>query len=88
MCVAFPTIASDREVERAQADQGSEPGQGLAAVADHTAGKRVEPVVRVVDQKTPVVPLHADTLANPDKLVASLRSLLAIALSPSGRGPA
>jgi hypothetical protein len=30
-------------------------------------------VVRVVDQKTAVVPLHADTLADPDKLVASLQ---------------
>jgi hypothetical protein len=27
-------------------------------------------VVRVVDQKTVVVPLHADTLADPDKLSA------------------
>jgi len=33
-------------------------------------------VVRVVDQKTAVVPLHADTLADPDKLLASVRSLL------------
>jgi transcription-repair coupling factor (superfamily II helicase) len=33
-------------------------------------------VVRVVDQKTAVVPLHADTLADPNKLLASVRSLL------------
>ena len=33
-------------------------------------------VVRVVDQKTAVVPLHADTLADPTKLLASVRSLL------------
>jgi hypothetical protein len=33
-------------------------------------------VVRVVDQKTAVVPLHADTLADPVKLLASVRSLL------------
>ena len=44
-------------------------------------------VVRVVDQKTAVVPLHADTLADPDKLLASLRSLFALSPSPSGRGP-
>ena len=35
-------------------------------------------VVRIVDQKTAVVPLHADTLSDPDKLVASVRSLLAL----------
>jgi transcription-repair coupling factor (superfamily II helicase) len=35
-------------------------------------------VVRIVDQKTAVAPLHADTLADPDKLVASVRSLLAL----------
>ncbi|MFM7783873.1 MAG: TRCF domain-containing protein, partial [Gammaproteobacteria bacterium] len=35
-------------------------------------------VVRVVDQKTVVVPLHADTLAHPDRLLTSLRSLLAL----------
>jgi hypothetical protein len=33
-------------------------------------------VVRVVDQKTAVVPLHADTLADPNKLLASVRSLV------------
>jgi transcription-repair coupling factor (superfamily II helicase) len=44
-------------------------------------------VVRVVDQKTAVVPLHADTLADPDKLVASLRSLLALAPARDGKGP-
>jgi transcription-repair coupling factor (superfamily II helicase) len=33
-------------------------------------------VVRVVDQKTAVLPLHADTLADPNKLLASVRSLL------------
>jgi transcription-repair coupling factor (superfamily II helicase) len=33
-------------------------------------------VVRVVDQKTAVVPLHADTLADPNKLLASIRSLV------------
>jgi transcription-repair coupling factor (superfamily II helicase) len=33
-------------------------------------------VVRVVDQKTVVVPLRADTLADPNKLLASVRSLL------------
>ena len=36
-------------------------------------------VVRVVDQKTAVVPLHADTLADPHKLLASVRSLLELA---------
>jgi len=36
-------------------------------------------VVRVVDQKTAVVPLHADTLADPDKLLASVRSLVDLA---------
>jgi len=36
-------------------------------------------VVRVVDQKTAVVPLHADTLADPNKLLASVRSLLDLA---------
>jgi len=36
-------------------------------------------VVRVVDQKTAVVPLHADTLADPNKLLASIRSLLDLA---------
>ena len=30
-------------------------------------------VVRVVDQKTAVVPLHTDTLADPNKLLASVR---------------
>jgi transcription-repair coupling factor (superfamily II helicase) len=44
-------------------------------------------VLRVVDQKTAVVPLHADTLADPDKLVASLRSLLALAAARDGKGP-
>jgi len=33
-------------------------------------------VVRAVDQKTAVVPLHADTLADPNKLLASVRSLV------------
>ena len=33
-------------------------------------------VVRVVDQKTAVLPLHDDTLADPNKLLASIRSLL------------
>ena len=33
-------------------------------------------VMRVVDQKTAVAPLHADTLADPNKLLASVRSLL------------
>jgi len=33
-------------------------------------------VVRVVDQKTVVVPLRAETLADPHKLLASVRSLL------------
>jgi Transcription-repair coupling factor (superfamily II helicase) len=33
-------------------------------------------VMRVVDQKTAVVPLHADTLADPNKLLASVRSLI------------
>jgi hypothetical protein len=33
-------------------------------------------VVRVVDQKTAVVPLHADTLADPHKLLASILSLV------------
>jgi transcription-repair coupling factor (superfamily II helicase) len=36
-------------------------------------------VVRVVDQKTAVVPLHADTLADPHKLLASIRSLVELA---------
>ena len=36
-------------------------------------------VVRVVDQKTAVVPLHADTLADPNKLLASIRSLVDLA---------
>jgi transcription-repair coupling factor (superfamily II helicase) len=36
-------------------------------------------VVRVVDQKTAVVPLHADTLADPHKLLASVRSLVDLA---------
>ena len=36
-------------------------------------------VVRVVDQKTAVVPLHADTLADPAKLLASVRSLVDLA---------
>jgi len=33
-------------------------------------------VVRVVDQKTAVVPLHADTLADSDKLLESIRGLV------------
>ena len=33
-------------------------------------------VVRIVDQKTAVAPLHADTLGDPNKLLASVRSLL------------
>ena len=33
----------------------------------------------VVDQKTAVVPLHADTLADPNKLLASIRSLVDLA---------
>jgi transcription-repair coupling factor (superfamily II helicase) len=41
----------------------------------HAAAKKNR-VVRVVDQKTAVVPLHADTLADPHKLLASVRSLL------------
>jgi transcription-repair coupling factor (superfamily II helicase) len=36
-------------------------------------------VVRVVDQKTVVVPLRAETLAEPNKLLASVRSLLELA---------
>jgi transcription-repair coupling factor (superfamily II helicase) len=35
-------------------------------------------VVRIVDQKTAVVPLHPDTLGDPDKLLASVRSLLSL----------
>ena len=38
-------------------------------------------VVRIVDQKTAVVPLHADTLADPNKLLASVRSLLELGCS-------
>ncbi|MFM9009610.1 MAG: hypothetical protein ACKON8_01700 [Planctomycetota bacterium] len=34
-----------------------------------------------------VAPLHADTLADADRLVANLRSLLALAPAPTGRGP-
>lgn len=41
-----------------------------AAVAETAA------LVRIVDQKIAVVPLHADTLADPNKLLASARSLL------------
>ena len=33
-------------------------------------------VVRLVDQKTAVLPLHEDTLGDPNKLLASVRSLL------------
>ncbi|MFM1905017.1 MAG: hypothetical protein RLZZ440_2917 [Planctomycetota bacterium] len=33
-------------------------------------------VVRLVDQKTAVMPLQPDTLADPNKLLASVRSLL------------
>jgi transcription-repair coupling factor (superfamily II helicase) len=36
-------------------------------------------VMRVVDQKTAVAPLHADTLADPNKLLASVRSLVDLA---------
>ncbi len=36
-------------------------------------------VVRVVDQKTAVVTLHADTLSDPNKLLASIRSLVDLA---------
>jgi transcription-repair coupling factor (superfamily II helicase) len=36
-------------------------------------------VVRIVDQKTAVAPLQADTLGDPNKLLASVRSLLALA---------
>ena len=36
-------------------------------------------VVRVVDQKTAVVPLRPETLADPTKLLASIRSLLELA---------
>jgi transcription-repair coupling factor (superfamily II helicase) len=36
-------------------------------------------VVRVVDQKTVVVPLRSETLADPHKLLASVRSLLELA---------
>ena len=36
-------------------------------------------VVRVVDQKTVVVPLRPETLADPDKLLASVRSLVELA---------
>jgi transcription-repair coupling factor (superfamily II helicase) len=46
-------------------------------------------VVRVVDQKTAVVPLHADTLADPIKLLAAVRSLLELTPSrePLARTP-
>jgi transcription-repair coupling factor (superfamily II helicase) len=36
-------------------------------------------VVRLVDQKTAVVPLRAETLTDPDRLLASVRSLLELA---------
>jgi hypothetical protein len=35
--------------------------------------------VRVVDQKTVVVPLRSETLADANKLLASVRSLLELA---------
>ncbi|MFM8290763.1 MAG: hypothetical protein ACKOC4_03565, partial [Planctomycetia bacterium] len=35
--------------------------------------------VRIVDQKTVVVPLRAETLADPQNLLASMRSLLELA---------
>ena len=43
-----------------------------------TAAMKKGRTVRIVDQKTAVVPLHADTLAEPNKLLASVRSLVAL----------
>ena len=43
-----------------------------------TAATKKGRTVRIVDQKTAVVPLHADTLAEPNKLLASVRSLVAL----------
>jgi transcription-repair coupling factor (superfamily II helicase) len=50
---------------------GHHDGEALERLRQAAAKKNR--VVRVVDQKTAVVPLHADTLADPDKLVASLQ---------------
>jgi len=44
-------------------------------------------VVRVVDQKTAVVPLHADTLADANKLLASVRSLIEPDINSIPPGP-
>jgi transcription-repair coupling factor (superfamily II helicase) len=46
---------------------------GMVVIGHHDREALEKRVVRVVDQKTAVVPLHADTLADPDKLVASLQ---------------
>ena len=43
-----------------------------------TAAMKKGRTVRIVDQKTAVVPLHADTLAEPNKLLASVRSLVSL----------
>ena len=43
-----------------------------------TAATKKGRTLRIVDQKTAVVPLHADTLAEPNKLLASVRSLVAL----------
>jgi hypothetical protein len=67
--VATPRARSHREAEGFYHDR--------AAIEKlRQAAAKKGRVVRVVDQKTAVLPLHDDTLADPNKLLASVRSLL------------
>jgi hypothetical protein len=44
-------------------------------------------VVRVVDQKTAVVPLRAETLADPHSLIASVRALMEVGKGTARQEP-
>ena len=68
-----PTHESTRSARRFSSTTSVRPQSGSEAPGPAATKNRV---VRVVDQKTAVVPLHADTLADPHKLLASVRSLV------------
>jgi len=76
-----PGVAAsdDKKLTARDAAVGPEARAIEAGDQARLAQRRDGAEVRVVDQKTAVVPLHADTLADPNKLLASIRSLVDLA---------
>ncbi|MFM8579526.1 MAG: transcription-repair coupling factor [Planctomycetaceae bacterium] len=77
--------ASELGIDALTRDQSIDRHDGLILIAHHEprrierlrqAAARAGRIVRVVDERTAVVPIEADTMADPDSLLASMRSLL------------